>query len=551
MMRRMILLGLALLGSMVVAAEAPGPVAFVGGTVISPGDPPSRFIGTIVVEGTRIAQAGPEARVKVPRGAQVIDVRGKFVIPGLIDVHHHLGTGTLGRSDADPAKNLGALLTWGVTTVFNTGITAESLAALKLATKADDAPYARFFSSGRIFGAKGGWAGDYIPATAEEARANVREAKASGVDAIKLVFDDMSWLTKKPLVVLQPDVMRAIIDEAHAQGLRAYVHAPILGFAKEALRAGADGFVHGIISDPVDAEFIELMRKNRAYYTATMAVYEACADIASWSRTLQAFDDSGRIPSEAYEAMRAPDAVARWEKYWTNTAYTKERLPVLRGNLKRLSEAGVPIAAGTDTGVPGVVLGVASQIELLLHVDAGLSAAAALRAATTTAAQMIGAGDLGAIEPGRQADLVVLDADPLADIRNVRRISRVMKAGIWVLPGESVAGNLGVPVHERAAGVFLPGPDMQRVERREPEAIGTLEQVKKLSHELRRSGVLLMPRLRENEIIGADQPQAAVRHRLVNHYLRTRGVQHAIGDQRQVHEVHPHGPHVGSADAAE
>ena len=103
----------------------------------------------------------------------------------------------------------------------------------------------------------------------------------------------------------------------------------------------------------------------------------------------------------------------------------------MRANLKRLSDAGIAIAAGTDTGVPGVVLGVASQIELLLHVEAGLSTAAALQAATIAAAQMIGVGkELGLIAPGYHADLVVLDADPLADIRNVRRISRVMKAGI-------------------------------------------------------------------------------------------------------------------------
>jgi imidazolonepropionase-like amidohydrolase len=103
----------------------------------------------------------------------------------------------------------------------------------------------------------------------------------------------------------------------------------------------------------------------------------------------------------------------------------------LRANLKRLSDAAIAIATGTDTGVPGVVLGVASQIELLLYVEAGLSTAAALQAATITPAQMMGAGkELGLIAPGYYADLIVLDADPLADIRNVRRISRIMKAGI-------------------------------------------------------------------------------------------------------------------------
>jgi imidazolonepropionase-like amidohydrolase len=430
-MTRLILLGVALLAP-VTAFHAQTPViALVGGTVINPGPSASRTVGTILVEGGRITQVGPDAKVKPPSGARVIDARGKFIIPGLIDTHHHLGTGLFSATPPDPAKSLADLLSWGVTSVFNTGTSMQIFSTLKAATKADDAPYPRFYSSGRIFGAKGGWAADYAPATPQEARDNVREAKAAGVDAIKLVYDDMHWLRKEPMAVMQPDVLRAIIDEAHAHGLKAYVHAPILQRAKEALRAGADGFVHGVLSDPVDAEFIELMRKNGRFYSATHTVFEACGDLAGWSRKLQEFDDRGRIPSADYEALRAPDSIARWEKTWTNTAYTKEKLPVLRANLKRLSDAGIAIATGTDTGVPGVVLGVASQIELLLHVEAGLSAAAALQAATTTAAQMIGVGkELGLIAPGYHADLVVLDADPLADIRNVRRISRVMKAGI-------------------------------------------------------------------------------------------------------------------------
>ena len=432
MQGRVMVLGSALVALAVLHLGAQAPVvAIVGGTVITPGAATDRSVSTILIEGGRITQVGPELKVRVPTGAQTIDARGKFIIPGLIDTHHHLGSGLFGAAQPDPSKNLAELLSWGVTSVFNTGTSAQVFNTLKAATKADDAPYPRFYSSGRIFGAKGGWAADYAPATPDEARAYVREAKTAGVDAIKLVYDDMSWLRKEPLLVMQVDVLRAIVEEAHAQGLRAYVHAPILRFAKDALRAGADGFVHGILSDPVDAEFLELMKKNRAFYSGTHTVFEACGDLAGWSRRLQAFDDRGRIPTAAYEALRAPDAIARWEKSWTNTAYTKEKLPVLRANLKRLSDAGVAIAAGTDTGVPGVVLGLASQIELLLHVESGLSTAATLQAATLTAAEMIGAGkELGLIAPGGHADLVVLDADPLVDIGNVRRIFRVMKAGI-------------------------------------------------------------------------------------------------------------------------
>src|SRR5205807_1987750 len=118
-------------------------------------------------------------------------------------------------------------------------------------------------------------------------------------------------------------------------------------------------------------------------------------------------------------------------------------------------------------------------------------------------------------------------------------------ASSLVLSAEGVARNVCVPVHERAAGVFLPRPYMQRVERRQPEAIGTLEQVKELSHQLRRPGMLGVPGVGENEIVGADQSEPSVRQWLVDHNLGTRGVQLAVHDEGQVHEVHPHSPCVG------
>jgi hypothetical protein len=101
--------------------------------------------------------------------------------------------------------------------------------------------------------------GGLTPATADEAREVVHKQKTEGAGAIKLVYDDMSWLRKKPLPMLKAEVMTALVDEEHTQGLKAYVHAPIMKFAKEVLRSGADGLVHGIISDPVDDEYIELM----------------------------------------------------------------------------------------------------------------------------------------------------------------------------------------------------------------------------------------------------------------------------------------------------
>jgi imidazolonepropionase-like amidohydrolase len=433
MTHRPICLALVFLAGSAAAGTQPALV-LEGGTIVRPASQSTS--STIVIEGDQISNIGPAGKLKGPAGARRIDVRGKFIIPGLIDVHNHVAPGTFDNT-AEDERNLAQLLEWGVTTVFSTGATMETFAALKLATKANDAPYARFFSSGRAFGAPDGWGGDvpvrqagYTPRTPEEARAAVRELKAGGVDAVKLVYDDMSWLTTRPMPVLQQEVMRAIIDEAHAQSLKTYVHAPILRFAKEAMRAGADVLAHGIISDPVDDELIEFMRRNGAYYTPTHAQYEACADLAGWSQRIEAFDDRHRLPSSKYAGLRSAEVLARWQQFWSNTAYVKERLPILRSNLKRLSEAGIPIVMGTDTGVPGVLLGLASQIELSLYVEAGLSPLQALSAATTAPARLIGReSELGAIEPGRQADLGVLDGDPREDIANVRRIRLVVKGG--------------------------------------------------------------------------------------------------------------------------
>jgi imidazolonepropionase-like amidohydrolase len=198
--------------------------------------------------------------------------------------------------------------------------------------------------------------------------------------------------------MMQPEVMRAIIDEAHGLGLKAYVHAPALRQAKEALRAGADGLVHSVADASLDDEFITLMKKNDATYTTTLSLYTAFADVAAWMRRLAALDTSGRGDN-------------------------------LR-HVRRAVDAGIPVLAGTDTGMPGVLLGVSSQMELVLLVDAGLTTQQALAAATINPARANGRSTKqGTIERGKLADLLVLDADPLADIHNIAKVHLVYKGG--------------------------------------------------------------------------------------------------------------------------
>jgi imidazolonepropionase-like amidohydrolase len=398
------------------------------------GRPPVKD-AVVVIEGSRITQVGPREKVKIPRGAQMIDARGKFIIPGLADMHNHLDSDSVGitQREKDFKGSLQRMLGWGFTLLFDPASrNLEALPELKKLAAPDEAPYPHYYAVGRTFGAKGGHgpATKYTPETVEQARAAVREVKAANTDAIKIYYTDLRYVTTQRRPMLKPEVMAAIVDEAHKQGLKVYVHAPVLEYAKEVLRAGVDGLAHGILSDPIDDEFIALMKRNKAVYVSTNSVFESVSDITGWSRRAEAADVRGILPKEVYEKGASPELEQQWNKKWNNISYMKERLPILRANLRKVYDAGIPVVAGSDSS--GAFVGLASQIELMLQVEAGLTPQESLQTATLNAARMIGREkDLGSVEPGKLADLLILDADPLADIGNIRRIHRIVKAGIF------------------------------------------------------------------------------------------------------------------------
>ena len=141
---------------------------------------------------------------------------------------------------------------------------------------------------------------------------------AIGVDAIKLIYADQAHSGRQPVPVMQPEVMRAIIEEAHRLGLKAYVHAPGMRYAKEVLRAGADGLVHSVTDAPLDDEFIMLMKKNGATYTTTLSLYTAVSDVAAWTRRLAAMDTRGRDPERCLREVsiaRSGEGLPRRRRY--------------------------------------------------------------------------------------------------------------------------------------------------------------------------------------------------------------------------------------------
>ncbi len=420
-------------------------IAITGATLIDgTGNAPTEN-AVIVIEGSRIRQAGG-SDTAIPAGAQNIDARGKYVIPGLADMHNHLDEGAFVPRKDSPVyrNNLREMLGWGFTLIFAPGL-SESFGELKELASKESGSYPHFFGVSRQFGAKGGHgsSGGYSPETPAEARDAVREIKASGADAVKLVYTDLIYVSKQPFPMLKAEVMAAIIDEAHKQGLKVYVHAPVLKYAKEVLRSGADGLVHGILSDPIDDEFISLMKKNNAAYITTHSIFESVADLGGWTRRAAAMNERGQIPSEVIEVGTNAATVKQWEDKWNNLIYMKERLPVLRANTKKAWDAGLLVVAGSDTGNSGsgVLLGLASQMELQLLVESGLTPTQVLQSATINAARLIGKeSELGSVTPGKLADMVILDANPLTDIRNVRTVHRVIKNGVVHEPAELLSG---------------------------------------------------------------------------------------------------------------
>lgn len=398
----------------------------------------------IVIRGERIEQVAPKGLASVPSQAETIDVSGKFVIAGLGDAHNHIDMDGYGMEPGptDHKARLGKMLGWGFTTIFDPGTREMDLFPELKVLGQGKSRFSRYFGVGRGFAAKGGYGqvNAFRPDSPKQAREMVREMKADGVDAIKIYYSDLIYVQREGLPVLEDGLMAAIIDETHENGLKVYVHAPVLHYAKKALRAGVDGLVHGILSEPVDEEFIALMRRNQAIYIPTFAAFDSIANLGRWVQKAKLFDEQNAIPSEVYELGLDENTQEAWEMQWDNLVYMKSRLPVLRTNLKKVWDAGITVVCGAD--LAGAMMGVSSQMELVEMVNAGLTPEQAIQTATINVARMLGReSEQGTVEAGKLADLLILDANPLLDISNIRYIHRVVLGGTIFDPIELLALN--------------------------------------------------------------------------------------------------------------
>lgn len=401
-----------------------GAVALTGARVIDGTGRTPLENATLLVENGRVTAIGSAATVRVPAGATRVDLAGKTIIPGLINAHGHVQVEQNSRLPVrdDLLRRLRMYADYGVTTVVSLGASATDEAAgvaLRDEQRAGRADGARFYTSGRPVAGR----------TPEESRAAVDRLAAAGVDVIKLRLNGNAN---------DPDAgtFRAQVEQAHAKGLRTAVHIFNLKDAQMAVDAGVDVIGHSVRDEDVTPAFIAALTSRGVAYIPTLTrdlsafVYESTPAFFTdpfFLRGRSLYDEQVPMLSEpAYQQKVRADK---------NAQSIKPALAQANRNLKLLSDAGVLIAMGTDSGAagnPGRWQGYFEHVELEMMVQAGLTPMQTLVAATSGAAKAMALRNQGSLEPGNLADFVVLNANPLTDIRNTRQIDSVWMSGVSV-----------------------------------------------------------------------------------------------------------------------
>jgi imidazolonepropionase-like amidohydrolase len=409
------------------------PVVIRGARVIDGTGAPARAVDVVIRAG-RIESVGGAA----PQAARIIDASGQTLLPGLFDLHTHLTASATRGVPGDWGKNLKAYLASGVTTVNDYATFSEMFVPMKklLDSGAMPGPHVNMavrMSSTGGHGTEGGW-GDFMTIEANtpaQAHARMKMVLGFKPDVIKVFTDGWRYGFEPDLTSMNLETLAAIVEDAHAAGIKVVTHTVTLRGAKLASRAGVDILVHGIGDAEVDPELIEIMKAKGTSYVSTLAVYE--------------YKGTGDAP---------PERQQRWR--------------YLTGNVRKLFDAGIPVAVGTDAGMVGTFHGSATLHEFELLAQCGLKPMDTIRAGTSVSARAMGLdAQRGSIAPGKAADLVLVDGRPDEQIADLKKTRMVFVNGVGYTP-KDLENQTPMPVHPANEWI----DDMERTDGR--TSIGTL-----------------------------------------------------------------------------
>ncbi|MGE3511094.1 MAG: amidohydrolase family protein [Vicinamibacterales bacterium] len=411
-----------------------GPALYHGARLIFGDERPPLENGALLVADGRITAVGRATDVIVPPGARRVALTGKTIVPALVNVHAHVGyeryRAAAGESRAEhfTPENLHDHLQrqayYGVGSVLDAGSGAlpitQPFQAAQAAGQYPDA--ADLHVMGGVVPVNGGpdhilikgtrpLSANYEVTLSPEGRAAIRDLHARRVRHVKIWLGDRGGTYP----AMPHEVYDAVIDEAHRAGIKVHAHATTVRDQKDAIRAGVDLLVHTVQNAPLDDELLALLKAKRPYWTTVFGLGDRSEVCDRQPFALQLLTpaiindilatDCGRPVSPAREALLAQ-------------------------NFKAMIASGVRLVLGTDAGVwPRYTFGTADHHELERYVQLGLSPAEAIVAATARAAEAIGLTDVGVLRPGYRANFVVLEANPLDDIRHTRRIDAVYLRG--------------------------------------------------------------------------------------------------------------------------
>lgn len=435
----------------------PPPRALTGATLIDGTGAPPVANAVVLLRDGKIECAGPRSACPVPAGVDTTDLSGLFITPGLVDAHVHFSqTGWAdGRPDSldlrdrypyektvaglerHPERFGRSYLCSGVTAVFDVGGYAWTLGLPRWAE--DNAEVPRISAAGPLLSTIDHWLN--LPAERQfmvlsdpdAAKAGVNYLAERGSSAVKVWY----IVTEEQSVEKSAPAVRAAGEAARARKLPLIVHATGLAEAKEALRAGAKLLVHSVDDQPVDDELLDLAKKNGAIYCPTLTVYGGYLRMYAGAARHEApavDDPNGCVDPETRakvaETARVASPVTAERLRAREARVTKSR-SITFANLKKVADAGIPIAMGTDAGNPLTLHGPAVYAEMEAMQAAGLTPLQVLTASTRGGALAMGRDkDFGSVEKGKLADLLIVAADPMADVANLRKVRYVVRGGV-------------------------------------------------------------------------------------------------------------------------